>query len=241
MGYGNTNQYEDRTQKQSIEVQYGMGQMGSAFQNLNKPVYPPAGKVITAIQFLEEDIVLEELVAANNDMGYQFPATTSVEAQDVNFSGVTTAACTGARTTKYITNDTVTISAANSLIKVGQSVLLVHDGGAALDIDNGLTLDAAAGHIDPIYFGHDRKGFEVKFINGVNITIGPIGSVVGTTYTVLNPDANNTLVFLDTHHGAGGTNVVNVKFPKGITITGRWSKVLPPACGDGGIICYFGE
>ena len=36
----------------STDVSYGFGQLGSAFQNLAKPVYPHKGHVICAITFL---------------------------------------------------------------------------------------------------------------------------------------------------------------------------------------------
>ncbi len=39
----------------STEVAYGFGQLGSAFQNLAKPVYPPKDHVIVAIQFLADN------------------------------------------------------------------------------------------------------------------------------------------------------------------------------------------
>ena len=39
----------------STEVSYGFGQMGSAFTNLAKPVYPPKDHVIVAIQFLDNN------------------------------------------------------------------------------------------------------------------------------------------------------------------------------------------
>ena len=32
-----------------------------------------------------------------------------------------------------------------------------------------------------------------------------------------------------------------VTFPKGLTIYGRWTKVVPEADADGGIICYVGK
>ena len=38
----------------STGVSYNFGQMGSAYQNLAKPVYPPKGMVIVAITFLAE-------------------------------------------------------------------------------------------------------------------------------------------------------------------------------------------
>ena len=41
-------------------------------------------------------------------------------------------------------------------------------------------------------------------------------------------------------HGDGGLQLGGCKFPKGLTIYGRWTSVTPEADADGGIICYFG-
>ena len=217
----------------STEVAYGFGQMGSVFTNLAKPVYPPKDHVIVAIQFLADNTPPAMLTETLDGSGPNFPGTDDTEATAANYLGVTEAACTGARTTVNITNDTVTISAANDKIKVGQPVLLVADGDT---IDTGLTLDTSAGHVDPNYNGPNRTGLKVIKVNGVNITLGPIKD--GSTFTVLNPDASNTLVFLDEHHGAGGSTMESIVFPKGITIYGRWTTVTPSAAP---VICYFGK
>ena len=217
----------------STEVAYGFGQMGSVFTNLAKPVYPPKDHVIVAIQFLADNTPTAMLTETLDGSGPNFPGTDDTEATAANYLGVTEAACTGARTTVNITNDTVTISAANDKIKVGQPVLLVADGDT---IDTGLTLDTSACHVDPNYNGPNRTGLKVIKVNGVNITLGPIKD--GSTFTVLNPDASNTLVFLDEHHGAGGSTMESIVFPKGITIYGRWTTVTPSAAP---VICYFGK
>lgn len=49
----------------STEVAYGFGQLGSGFSDEAAAVTPPSGKVIVAIQFLE-DTVLSTLVAATD-------------------------------------------------------------------------------------------------------------------------------------------------------------------------------
>jgi len=49
----------------STEVAYSFGQLGSGFSDEAVEVTPPAGKVIVAIQFLE-DTVLSTLVAATH-------------------------------------------------------------------------------------------------------------------------------------------------------------------------------
>ena len=91
----------------STEVSYGFGQFGSLFTNLAKPVYPPKGMVIVAIQFLDDNIPTVMKTETLDTSGPQFPGTRDTEATDCNYLGVTEAACTGARTTVNITNDTL--------------------------------------------------------------------------------------------------------------------------------------
>ena len=221
----------------STEVTYGFGQFGSVFTNLAKPVFPPKNHVIVAIQFLADNTPTVMLTETLDHHGPNFPGTDDTEATAANYIGVTEAACTGARTTVNISNDTFTISAENSKIKVGQTIILGADGDT---IDAGMTLDGSAGHIDPVYNGPNRQGLKVVKVNGVNITAGPLADGPGqtTTFTVLNPDASNTAYFLDEYHGAGGTTMESVVFPKGITIYGRWTKIVPSAAP---VICYFGK
>tara|TARA_R110000765_G_scaffold179362_1_gene285199 strand:+ start:44 stop:385 length:342 start_codon:yes stop_codon:yes gene_type:complete len=64
----------------STEVAYGFGQLGSGFTDQAEAVTPPTGKVIIAIQFLE-DTTLAALVAdtaQGNDAAY-FSHTTAVD------------------------------------------------------------------------------------------------------------------------------------------------------------------
>ena len=210
----------------STEVAYGFGQMGSLFTNLNKPVYPPKDHVIVAIQFLSDNVPTNLETETLDTAGPQYITTEDTEATDSNYLGVTEAACTGARTTVVVTNDTVTIGAANSKIKVGQYVLLVNDGDT---IDAGLTVDSETPA--PIYSGPNQTGVVVTKVNGVNITLD----------TVLTPTSSQTLVFLDEYHAAGGTTTEGINFPRGCTIYGRWTTVTPAASTTGGIICYFGK
>ena len=210
----------------STEVSYGFGQLGSVFTNLAKPVFPPKDHVIVAIQFLADNTPTALITEILDSHGPQYFGTNDTEATAANYLGVTEAACTGARTTVFKTNDTVTISGANAKIKVGQNVLLVNDND---DVDSGLTVDAETA--TPIYNGPNATKVEVLKVNGVNITLD----------TVLTPAATQTLVFLDEYHGVGGTTTEGVKFPKGLTIYGRWATVTPEADTDGGIICYFGK
>ena len=210
----------------STEVAYGFGQMGSVFTNIAKPLYPPKDHVIVAIQMVADAVLTELHTETLAGQGPQFITTEGTEATDCNYLGVTEAACTGARTTVWQTNDTVTISAENTKIKVGQYVLLVNDDD---DIDTGLTVDSETA--TPIYNGPNRAGVKVIKVNGVNITLD----------SVLTPTSSQTLVFIDEQHGAGGTTTDGATYPKGLTIYGRWTMVTPTADADGGIICYFGK
>ena len=210
----------------SQEVAYGFGQLGSVYQNLAKPVYPPKDHVIVAIQMVADNAISALHTETLDSQGPQYLTTENTEATDSNYLGVTEQACTGARTTVYQTNDTVTFDAANTKIKVGQYVLLVNDSD---DIDTGLTVDSETP--TPIYNGPNAAGVKVLKVNGVNITLDK----------VLTPASSQTLVFLDEYHGAGGTTTEGVTFPKGLTIYGRWTMVTPAADADGGIICYFGK
>jgi hypothetical protein len=210
----------------STGVAYNFGQMGSAYQNLNKPVYPPKDHVIVAIQFLADNTPDALITETLDTQGPQYFGTNDTEATAANYLGVTEAACTGARTTVNITNDTVTIDAENAKIKLGQYVLLVNDGDT---VDAGLTVDSETP--TPIYRGPAAAGVKVLKVNGVNITLD----------TVLTPTSSQTLVFLDEYHGAGGTTAEGATYPAGLTIYGRWVTVTPEADADGGIICYFGK
>ena len=227
----------------STEVAYGFGQMGSVFQNLAKPVFPPKDHVIVAIQFLGDGNLATLETETLDTRGPQFPThqddeLASAGGPDANYLGLYEAQATSATSAGVITltNDVV----GNKLIKPGQYVLIGADGDS---IDLGLTLDTGAGHIDPIYSGPNVQGLIVKSLTG---------GTYGTTLTVTNTDGSvvdlssidvlNTLYFLDEFHGAGGTTIEAQKFPKGITIYGRWTKVAPgDADGVPPIICYFGK
>ena len=205
-----------------------MGALGSAYIDLAKPVYPPKGMVIRAITFLEDNVPTVLDTEILDGSGPQFHGTNDSEATAAHYLGVTEAACTGARTTVYKTNDTVTISAEDDKIKVGQYVLLVNDSDT---VDAGLTVDSETP--TPIYTGTNAAGVRVKKVNGVNITLD--------ARSVLTPTSSQTLVFIDENHGAGGTTSESAAYPKGITIYGRWTKFQPAAAsGGGGQICYFG-
>ena len=212
----------------STEVAYGFGQMGSVFQNLAKPVYPPKDHVIVAIQILADQKLTELHTETLDTMGPQFITTEGTEANDANYIGVTEAAADGAGTTAGV----VTIGAANTKIKKGQYVLIAADGD---DIDSGLTVDAGAGHLTPIYQGPNAQGIVVKSISGTTLTLS---NADGSAFDASNLDTGNTLYFLDEVHGVGGTATDSVVFPKGVSLYGRWTTIVPSAAP---IICYFGK
>ena len=208
----------------STEVAYNFGQLGSAFQNLAKPIYPPKDHVIIAIQFLADNTPTVMDTEILDTQGPQYIGTNDTEATAANYLGVTEAAVANTTyTTVFLTNDTVEISAANSKIKVGQYVLNVNDSDT---VDAGLTVDSDTP--TPIYNGPNAAGVKVTKVNGEFIS----------TSAAITPTASQTLVFLDEYHGAGGTTTEGVVFPKGVTIYGRWTTFTPSAAP---VICYFGK
>ena len=221
----------------STEVSYGFGQMGSVFTNLAKPVYPPKGHVIVAIQFLADNTPTQLHTETLDTMGPQFITTEGTEATDANYIGVTEAAASGAGSSVGV----VTIGAANTKIKKGQYVLIAEDDDT---IDVGLDIDHAAGNYGsfvaatPIYQGPNANGIVVKSISDTTLTLE---NADGSVFDASNIDASNTFYFLDEYHAAGGTTTDGVKFPKGLTIVGRWTMFQGEADADGGVICYFGK
>ena len=217
----------------STEVSYNFGQLGSVFTNLAKPVFPPKDHVIVAIQFLEANTPTSMITETLDTFGPQFPGTDDTEATAANYLGVTEAAASSATSAGVVTIADV---AANAAIKKGQFVII---GADADTIDAGITLDTAAGHVNPVYTGPNRKGLVVKSLTGGTYgTTLTITDIHGGAVDLSGIDANNTLYFLDEYHGAGGTTTEGVQFPKGVTIYGRWTKFVPEATP---VICYFGK
>ena len=223
----------------STEVSYGFGQMGSVFTNLAKPVFPPKDHVIVAIQFLAENTPTVLETETLDSHGPQFPThqddeLASAGGPDANYLGVVEAPATSGVAATGVITLTAEIAATNALIKPGQVVLIGADDD---DIDTGLdSMDAAAGHIDPIYTGPNKQWLEVVSISGTALTVKGVGK--GTTANLGSIDTSNTLYFLDGYHGAGGTTTESVAFPSGVTIYGRWSTITPSAAA---CICYFGK
>ena len=218
----------------STDVAYGFGQLGSVFTNLAKPVFPPKGHVIVAVQFLADNTPTSMITETLDTMGPQFPGTDDTEASAANYIGVHEAAAAS------VSGNVVTIAdvANNVKIKPGQYVIIGADGDT---IDAGMTLDTGAGHLTPIYQGPNAQGVVVKSLTGgtygTTLTLGvPDNGTVAVDVSGI--DSSNTLYFLDEYHGAGGSTMESVVFPKGITIYGRWTTIVPSAAP---VICYFGK
>ena len=218
----------------STEVAYGFGQLGSVFTNLAKPVFPPKDHVIVAVQFLADNTPTSMITETLDTMGPQFPGTDDTEASAANYIGIHEAAAAS------VSGNVVTIAdtANNVKIKPGQYVIIGADGDT---IDAGMTLDTGAGHLTPIYQGPNAQGVVVKSLTGgtygTTLTLGaPDNGTVAVDVSGI--DSSNTLYFLDEYHGAGGSTMESIVFPKGVTIYGRWTTVVPSAAP---VICYFGK
>ena len=69
----------------------------------------------------------------------------------------------------------------------------------------------------------------VKSISGTTLTLE---NADGSVFDATNIDNSNTFYFLDEYHAVGGTTTDGVKFPKGLTIVGRWTMFQPEADAD---------
>ena len=206
-----------------------LGQFGSAYTDLAKPIVPPQDMVIIAIQFLADNIptVLTPEKLDDRGPGYVSISGTTTDvvgtADDyMNFHGSAQANCDTATT--YTAGADVSVSATTGTIKVGQYALLV------LDADHegsGITIDAETPV--PIYSGPNQQGVKVT---GIAANGDPQLSAQ------ITPATNQHLIFLGPEQGAGGITAASQVFPSGLTIYGRWTAFTPSAAG---VICYFGK
>tara|TARA_Y100000034_G_C6720259_1_gene318624 strand:+ start:30 stop:674 length:645 start_codon:yes stop_codon:yes gene_type:complete len=210
----------------STSVAYTMGQMGSAYTDVAKPVVPPQGMVIVAIQFLNENTPTVLLPEKLDTQGPGFPqitgTTDAVADADawMNFNGTTTTACTGSNS-----GNDVTIGALNTKIQVGQYVLIVDDAdteAVGLDIDAETPV--------PIYSGPNRRGVYVTAYGGATTV---------TLSAATTPTSSQSLIFLDAFHGAGAVEATGAVYPSGTTIYGRWTTFTGEDSKS--VICYFGK
>ena len=212
----------------STEVAYGFGQLGSAYSDIAQVIVPPKDHVIVAIHFLADNVptVLTPEKLDGSGPGYiQVGSTASDEhtAADnyFNFNGVFSSDVTNSGS-----QNTATLSTSGvGKVQVGQYVLLVNndaqaDGNPAMVIDSETPT--------PIYTGPSARGVKVIAFDGTT----------GVTLSGNISPSNQTLVFLDEFHGAGGITAASQTFPIGTTIYGRWTEFKPSAAG---VICYFGK
>jgi len=216
----------------STEVAYGFGQMGSAYCDLEKPIIPPQGMVIVAIQFLGDNLPTVLTPEKLDERGPGFVSISGSTSDVVgvaddymNFHGLTTAACTGSNS-----GNDVTISVLNTSIQVGQYVLIVNDADHEAA---GITIDSETP--TPIYNGPNQQGVYVTAYDGATtVTLS-----VPTT-----PSSSQSLIFLGPQQGAGGLTAAGQTYPAGTTIYGRWTEFQGGAgsgVAGGGVICYFGH
>ena len=89
------------------------------------------------------------------------------------------------------------------------------------------------------------------FIDGANLYEAPAGKVViamtfleDTTFSTLTPEATGDCFGKAANSGQGTNNEVvasGTKFPKGLTVYGRWTSFTPSAAtANGGVIVYLG-
>jgi len=89
------------------------------------------------------------------------------------------------------------------------------------------------------------------FIDGANLYTAPAGKVVvamtfleETVFSSLTPEAEDDCFGIAVRSGLGTNNelVTNTtKFPKGLTVFGRWTSFTPnAAAANGGVIVYLG-
>jgi len=233
----------------STEVQYGFGQLGSAYSDVNQPIVPPMGMVIVAIQFLANNTptVLTPEVLGNTTAaepyggghGFGFPEITTG-------SNVTALLSTHTRNTNGRLMGQLDDSGANVQVtfsslethdmNVGDYVLLVND---TMQEDGNPTMTIDAETPIPIYSGRNKRGIVIKSIDS-NDTI-TLKDSAGNAFSGLSP-SSQSLIILGPQQGAGA-NVANGQvYPKGVTIYGRWTTFTPSAAtaDGGGVIAYFG-
>ena len=213
----------------STEVSYGFGQMGSLITDLDKPVYPPKGKVIIAITMVTDNVIFDTMTTEEG-RGASYVSTSTSE-NDNNYHGIHESAAIAAAT--YAPGANITIGAGTTAVKPGQYVLMVNAGDS---LNAGITVDAETP--TPIYNGVGRQGCFVDTVNaaGTIITLGSANTTAANCQ--ITPSGTQNLLFLDESAGAGGSNAATIKFPKGLTIAGRWATVTPSSST---IVCYFGE
>ena len=190
-----------------------LGSMGSVYTHANAAVIPPQGMVITAIQFLADNI-LTELLAEQHPAGVA-AGPKYVSTATAHGNGDAMQLCGNGNSL----GPTVTMTGANAAVKVGQRVTAANPNYTFF----------------PNHHNH-ATGIEPVFItaisaNGLVLTLSRDVALVSNTNMIFSTPLGT---------GSGGATTSNAVFPKGLTIYGRWTSVKATADANGGIICYFG-
>ena len=208
----------------SSATAYNFGQLGSVSSNTAKPIVPPQGMVISAIQFLADNTPTVLRSEVLETTGPNFVSTE--DGDSINYNGVTEVDVTDGT---YAAGANITIADVdtNIKIKVGQYVLLIAQGDT---VDAGITVDSETPI--PIYNGPNKQGVFVTAYANTTTSLQLSAQIT---------PSSQSLVFLDNYNGAGGNQADGIVYPKGLTIVGRWTTMTPSAdTTGGGVICYFG-
>ena len=220
----------------STEVAYGFGQMGSAYSDVDNVIIPPKDHVIVAIQFLDDNTPTVLTPEKLDEQGPGFLAITDgLDAHAeiagnnyFNFNGVHTSKIADAAVAAGADITLETVPSPLSRIKVGNYVLLVNETASEADTDMVIQTGQTP---YPIYNGPSQQGVYVTEWDGASKV--RLSGAIDTSSTT-----DQSLVFLDEFHGAGGITCTSQVYPKGITIYGRWVAFKPSTAG---VICYFGQ
>ena len=220
----------------STEVSYGFGQLGSAYSDVDNVIIPPKDHVIVAIQFLGTNTPTVLTPEKLDQQGPGFLAITDSINQTADATGNNYFNFNGVHTSKIgdinvAANVDITLEDVPSplgRVKVGNYVLLVNETATEANTDMVIQTGQTP---YPIYNGPSKQGVYVTAWDGASKV--KLSGAINTSSTT-----DQSLVFLDEVHGAGGISVASQSFPKGMTIYGRWVAFKPAT---GGVICYFGH
>jgi len=221
----------------STEVAYGFGQMGSVYTDVDNVIIPPKDHVIVAIQFLGTNTPSVLTPEKLDQQGPGFLAITDgtdahaeVAGNNYfNFNGVHTSKIADAAVAAGAQITLETIPSPLGRIKVGNYVLLINETASEADTDMVIQTGQTP---YPIYNGPNKQGVYVTEWDGASKV--RLSGAIDTSSTT-----DQSLLFLDETHGAGGITCTSQAFPGGMTIYGRWIAFKPSA--GTGVIAYFGK
>ena len=221
----------------STEVSYNFGQFGSAYSDVDNVIIPPKDHVIVAIQFLGTNTPSVLTPEKLDQQGPGFLAITDgtdahaeVAGNNYfNFNGVHTSKIADAAVAAGAQITLETIPSPLGRIKVGNYVLLINETASEADTDMVIQTGQTP---YPIYNGPNKQGVYVTEWDGASKV--RLSGAIDTSSTT-----DQSLLFLDETHGAGGITCTSQAFPGGMTIYGRWIAFKPSA--GTGVIAYFGK